>query len=118
MSHTASHTAQFTIDRPISLESIATQRPGIDFHAALKDVITNIKDPNTSLKKRTVSIEFTFVPVDNDRDDIFVGVTVTRKLVAPDAYCYRATIDETVTGDFQLLESITANSQNDDDEDI
>ena len=118
------NTTQFTIDRPVTLESIATQRPGTDFKKALKSVITNILDPHTSMKKRTIKVEFTFAPVDDDRNDIFVGVTITRKLIAPDEYCCRATIDETVTGDFQLLESIAANSPIDDriddndDEDI
>ena len=52
---------------------------------ALRAVADNILDPNTDArKKRSITLKITFVPNEDDREDITVLVDVTKSL-APDA---------------------------------
>ena len=67
----------------LDLKEIANGAVQELFENELGKILENIKDPNTSLKKgRVLSINFTFKPLQDDRDIVSVEIN-TKSTLAP-----------------------------------
>ena len=90
-------------NRKITLEEIGIGQTGVNFDHAMRQVVENIKDPYTSLKKRKIIIKIGFTPIDNDREDIRISTQVISDLVNQDPCESKGVLDCGVNGIYSLL---------------
>lgn len=67
--------------KDLSIESLCGGAVQERINRALRKVSDNILDPNTEAKKkRVINLQLTFVPSEDDREDVTVEAAVTMKL--------------------------------------
>lgn len=89
--------------RELSIESLCGGAVNERINRALRKVSDNILDPNTDAKKkRKITLELTFLPNKDDREEVAVEAHVTMKIapeegVATKFYINRDLANDTVT---------------------
>ena len=91
-------------DKNISLENIGNGSIIKAFDNELKEVIRNIKDPNTEqFFKREINIKIKFCPTE-EREETDIEIQVTKKLAPIQAYVSKGVIDINADGNYELFE--------------
>ena len=79
----------------LNLKDIANGAVQELFENELDKILENIKDPNTSLKKaRKLSINFTFKPLQDDRDIVSVDINTKSTLAQVEGVATQILIDK------------------------
>ena len=73
-------------DGKLTLETICGGAVQERINRALVKVVDNILDPNTATKKkRTITLKLSFLPKEDDREDVQVGADVTYALASEES---------------------------------
>lgn len=103
-------TASIINTNPISLENIGRGNLVARFNQAMKDILANIRDENTSLKKREIIIKVIIAP-SPDRDTAEFGVSVTAKPEPIIPYQSALVIGQDIYGECEAHEAMRAASR-------
>ena len=86
--------------KDLSIENLCGGAVQERINRALRKVSDNILDPNTEAKKkRNISLTLTFIPNEDDREDVAVEAHVTMKLAPEDSVKTQFYINRDMTKD-------------------
>lgn len=92
-------------EKPLNLLNIGRGNTNERFYRAIKEVLANIQDENTSLKKREINIKVVVTP-HKDRESADIGIWVTPKLEPTTPYQSQIILRQNLDGEVEAHESI------------